>query len=296
MTNNDFDLARIQMERLAHIEFKAYFFDGVGRKDLIDRFGIKDAAATRDLTKYQDLAPNNLLYDTKRKLYVPAASFSPIFKFSTNRVLSTLAEGFGDGLQGNDSSTLMYETPHQLNQPDLKVVSVLSRAMQSKKVVRIEYNSLSSGKTKREIIPFALIDTGLRWHIRAWDRKRERFSDFIVTRIQHPKIINSSVEEHEQQKHDHNWNKIIELELIPHPSIQYKETVEIDYGMTNGSKIMSLRAAVIGYVLRRWNVDCSCDHSLQGGEYHLALKNPHSLDPNIETMVLAPGFNSDSYG
>ena len=38
---------------------------------------------------------------------------------------------------------------------------------------------MTSGKTQRVIVPFALVDTGLRWHVRAYDRKRNGFRDFL---------------------------------------------------------------------------------------------------------------------
>lgn len=286
------ELTKIQKERLAHIEFKAYFFGSVGRKDLITRFGIKDAAATRDFTKYNDLAPNNLQYDTKNRYYVPAEKFKPIFEYSTNRVLSTLAEGFGDGLKGHEISGLQCDTPHQLNQPDIKTVSILTRGMKLNKVVEITYNSVSSGKTIRKIIPFSLVDTGLRWHVRAWDRRRERFTDFVVTRIEKAKITKEFALDHELSCNDKYWNEFIEIELIPHPNILNKETIEIDYDMNCGSRLILLRKANLGYVLRRWNVDCSTDYSLKGMEYQLALKQPEKIDSTIETMILAPGYKS----
>jgi hypothetical protein len=289
--NNVEKLNKNQRERLSHIEFRAYFLGRVGRKDLSARFGIKDAAATRDFTKYSELAPRNLTYDTRRKVYIPSESFKPIFEYSTNRILSTLAEGFGDGLKENHATGLLCETPTQLNRPKLIILATISRAISNQNVVEINYRSLSSGETKREIIPFALVDNGLRWHIRAFDRKRERFTDFVLTRISKPKIlIGEEPTESEDKSNDEQWNTIVSLELIPHPSLTYKETIESDYNMKKGVLKINTRASVAGYVLRRWNVDCSTNYNLEGNEYHLALRNIEALDGSVETMTLAPGF------
>ncbi|MCW8885654.1 MAG: WYL domain-containing protein, partial [Motiliproteus sp.] len=157
----------------------------------------------------------------------------------------------------------------------------------------ISYRSLSSGETRRQIVPFALVDNGLRWHIRAYDRRRKRFTDFVLTRLSKPKLLlDEKVSEGEEEFNDDQWNTKVCLELIPHPAIKYKETIENDYNMKNGVLKVNVRAALAGYVLRRWNVDCSPDHSLTGNEYHLALKNRDSLDGSVDTMTLAPGFNS----
>jgi len=289
-------LTKTQRERLAHIEFRAYFLGSVGRKDLSARFGIKEAAATRDFTKYNELAPRNLNYDTRAKVYIPSDSFKPIFDYSANRVLATLAKGFGDGLKddlkADQGTDLLFETPTQLNQPKLDVLAQISRAITNQQAIEVGYRSLSSGETRREIVPFALVDNGLRWHTRAYDRKRRRFTDFVITRIFQPKLLpDSPVEPHEKPSEDKQWNHMVSLELIPHPSIEHSAVIESDYGMRKGVLRIRLRAAVAGYVLRRWNVDCSAGHQLQGSEYHLALRNIEALDDNVDTMALAPGYS-----
>lgn len=280
----------IQTERLVHIEFRAYFFGKVSRKDLQHRFGIKEAAATRDFNKYNELAPKNLIYSPKFKAYVISDAFFPAFKYSTPRVLSTLAEGFGDALEQQESD-LLCESPTLINPPKLSTISILSRAIVNSQVLNIGYNSLSSGSTNRDILPFALVDNGLRWHIRAWDRRRERFTDFVVTRIEKPKVVaQEQPMPHELPDKDVQWNKKLVLELIPHPRIKHSATIEKDYGMRNGQKRISIRAAVAGYMLRRWNVDCSKGYILRSEEYQLALKNLDAIDESIDNMSLAPGF------
>ncbi len=51
------DLSQAQQERLFHIDFKLRFLGAVNRNDLVNRFGIKAAAATRDISLYKELAP-----------------------------------------------------------------------------------------------------------------------------------------------------------------------------------------------------------------------------------------------
>ena len=62
--------------------------------------------------------------------------------------------------------------------------------------------------------------------------------------------------------------------------------------MVNGSVTFELRAAVTGYLLRLWNIDCSPDHSLTGAQYHLALRNPEALYA-VDNANLSPGLNSN---
>ena len=102
--------------------------------------------------------------------------------------------------------------------PDLDVLASVTRAIHLCRPLRIEYHSISSGRSTREIAPFALIDTGLRWHVRAFDRKSQEFRDFVVTRISDPTPCPKDTPlRHERPEHDVQWARIVELDLVPHP-------------------------------------------------------------------------------
>lgn len=287
------EISQSQKERLAHIDFRLYFLGAVGRNDLVNRFGIKAAAATRDLALYRELASQNIEYDTKAKVYKVSAEFKPLFEYKADRVLAALSKGIGDENVAAQQAYILSETPSQLSKPDLNVLSVLSRAIYSHKIVHIEYRSLSSGFTSREIVPFALVDNGLRWHVRAYDRRRERFTDFVLTRITNPELLSDSeLHDHELVGADKQWNRIVELELVAHPKLTHKETIELDYGMQEGVLNIDIRAAIAGYLLRRWNVDCTADADLDGAEFHLWLRNKLALY-GVENLNIAPGYLSE---
>lgn len=72
------DISQAQQERLFHIDFKLRFLGAVNRNDLVSRFGIKAAAATRDIALYKELASHNLTYDTKAKTYIGTNQFQPL--------------------------------------------------------------------------------------------------------------------------------------------------------------------------------------------------------------------------
>lgn len=284
------DISQAQKERLFHIDFKLRFLGTVSRADLANRFGVKAAAATRDLSLYKELAPDNLKYDTKAKIYNPSLEFTPLFSYSQNQVLAALGQGLGDDYVGTHRPLITAESPTQLNPPQLDVLATVSQAIHQKKALHIQYRSLSSGLTSREISPFALVDNGLRWHVRAFDRKRERFTDFVINRITKPRLLKGKLlDNHERKEADIQWNRIVEMHLVPHPQLKHPETIEQEYGMQKGILKVQVRAAVAGYVLRRWNIDCSENHELNGAEYHLWLKNHQTLY-GVENLLIAPGF------
>ena len=285
-------MTQSQRDRLAFLELRLRFVGEFRRQDLVERFGIQAAAATRDIGQYKELGPRNLDYDTKRKVYVRADWFRPVFDFAASRVLTWLSQGFGDGEPMRLRQLVACEGSELSINLDLEMLSVLTRAIHKKTAVEISYRALSSGLTTREIVPFALADNGQRWHVRAFDRRSGDFRDFVLTRIADARSVAGSVQEHETSDQDIQWNRIAEIELVPHPAnVQHPDTIEAEYGMENGALRMRVRAAMAGYLMRRWNVDCTEDHSLKGAEYHLWLRNRQALY-GVTNLVLAPGYEA----
>ena len=284
-------LSHAQRERLAYIDFRLYFFGEIGRPDLTDRFGVAPAGATRDLALYREVAPQNITFDGSNKIYRIGQAFSPLFDHASQRVLSALALGFGDGVNGSTQPLLPCESPTALSNPRMGVLAPICRAIHAKRPVAIRYHSMSSGESERVIVPFALVDTGLRWHARAFDRKRGEFRDFVITRIEAPTLLDEEPQANERPDNDIQWTRIVELDFVPHPRLERPEIIKMDYGMTDGSIRMRVRAAVAGYMLLRWSVDCSPDHRLNDEQYRLWLSDPLALY-GVENAKLAPGYQA----
>ena len=159
------DLSLVQRERLAYIDFRLYFFGEIGRPDLIERFGVAPAGATRDLALYREIAPHNITFDGSNKIYRIGQEFSPLFEHASLRVLSALSLGFGDGVNGSMQALLPCESPAALSIPKMDVLATICRGIHAKRPVAIRYHSMSSGESERVIVPFALVDTGMRWHV-----------------------------------------------------------------------------------------------------------------------------------
>lgn len=283
------DISQAQQERLFHIDFKLRFLGTVNRNDLVNRFGIKAAAATRDISLYKELAPKNLIYDTKAKAYIEADTFNPLFNHQASQTLAALCYGLGDDHVSVNTPLVSSETPTQLNFPNLDVLAKVTKAIHQSKALNIYYRSLSSGLSQRDIVPFALVDNGLRWHVRAFDRKTKQFKDFVLNRIEKPKLLSSLIETRETKEEDIQWNRMVEMHIVPHPNLKHPETIEAEYAMIEGVLRVQIRAAVAGYVLRRWNVDCSKKHTLMGPEFQLWLKNIQTLY-GVENLAIAPGY------
>ena len=205
-------------------------------------------------------------------------------------MLTALSQGFGEGIGDQLQPMVRCEFPSALSLPTMSVLAPITRAINRGKAIRLGYTSIDSGKTERELVPLALVDIGIRWHVRAFDRRSQQFRDFVFTRMENPTVLEDSpVSKAETVEHDVQWSRIIELELVPHPEHPRPEVVRMDYDMPEGVLRVNVRAANAGYMLRRWTVDCSPDHSLRGLEYALWLTDPLALY-GASNAYLAPGY------
>ena len=284
------DLSAAQRQRLAYIEFRLWFYGAVARKDVIERFEVATAAGTRDLALYKELAPGNMHYERKTYCYQPG--FVPLFGHSVDRVLAALTSGFGAGEPVASGALISHAVPARLNQPPLETLATVTRAIHAGHALRLIYHSIQKGPGRREIVPHSLVDSGLRWHVRAYDRTKGHFRDLVLTRMERVAPLPGAAPlPEERAEADEQWNLPVPLDLLPHPAHPHPGTIERDFGMQRGRLSVTLRAAVAGYVLRQWQVDCSTDARLSGADYRLWLANPQQL-AGVSSAALAPGFKA----
>jgi len=288
--SSDINVGFSQKQRLAYIDFLLMFRGHFCRSDLTSKFEMGMANATRDISLYKELAPDNAELDNPTKQYHQTKKFKPLFKHDAKKTLVKLANNITDGFDAIGDITFPVEAPSQLNVPDIFIVAKLVQAILNKKPVSIIYTSLSSGSNARELVPHSIIDNGLRWHVRAYDRKSKSFRDFVLTRISKVTLKSQDIEPHEDKLEDHQWMRMMPLQIVAHPNnVKHPTAIAMDYGMENGVLELNVRAALAGYLLRRWNVDCTLNADLSGGEYQLWLRNLQTLY-GAENLAIAPGY------
>ena len=286
-------LSAAQRQRLAFIEFRVWFFGEVARKHVLERFEVATAAGTRDMALYKELAPKNVQYEQKVYRYLP--SFRPLFQHDVNRTLAALTSGFGAGEPVATGELISHATPERLNQPSLDTLATITRAIHNRQTLSLTYHSMKKGPGERVIVPHSIVDSGLRWHVRAFDRVKGHFRDLVLTRMERVKTSDALAPPTADEliEADEQWQRQLALTLVPHPAHPHPKVIAKDFGMKNGRLVVHLRAAVAGYVLRQWQVDCSPEASLRGPEFRLRLQNPAQLD-GVSSAPLAPGFEAAS--
>ena len=199
--------------------------------------------------------------------------FHPLFEHEPETILSRLNKGMGEGISQISPPSEYCVDAIRLIHPDGDTIAALMRAITQRRAIRVRYVSLSSGETERDLVPHVLVNNGHRWHARAYDRRHGEFRDFVTTRLLQVHEL-AQAPNTEQREADSAWQRQVTLTLVPHPVLAHPEAIALDYGMTDGQLTLTVREALVGYLLQQWRVDCSPDARLDPHSHPLRLANP----------------------
>lgn len=273
-----------QERRLQFIDFRLRWEGRLNRKDLIEHFGVSVPQASLDIAKYLELAPVNLAYDASSKSYQASIDFRPVFtQSSAARYLAELLANKTGLLEPNGSSigsgVEVDLAPIPSRAIDDETLVSLVRAIKGQRTILVRYQSMSSSSMERVMSPLALGHDGFRWHVRTFCHLRNRFSDFVLTRISHVRDNGKSLV---SIKDDTEWNTMVPLVLIPHPELSEDKQAAIayDYGMTNGELVLPCRQAFLFYTLKHLGLASS-----EGPvATHIFLKNQADVQPYLDAI------------
>jgi len=157
---------------------------------------------------------------------------------------------------------------------DINVAASITRCICQNKKMTVRYLSMRDGERARSISPLAIINDGLRWHIRGYDHEHEIYKDYTLARFL---LAEERGDSDTTLASDDGWNIDVELHLEVHPGAKHPETVALDYGTEDGVKVVRIKSCMAGYFLRRWPIDFSRDAIGNPDEKHLYLKNRKDL-------------------
>lgn len=237
------------------IEIMAYWEGRVTTNHLCDCFDIGRQQASRAINSYIDEhAPDNLDYDMQMAGYTASKDFQPVFtKGCVDEYLNLLA--LNDRLVSkNNHSALGFREVTSILPPARAIEPIIMRAVvraiSKGRRLEVEYMSMNSTEPESRIIaPHSLVETPLRWHVRAYCEKNRAYRDFVLSRfIGEPEILDVSPNPSED---DEDWNTSINLVLQADPKLNnhQKSLIEKDYGMTNGELTIPSRLSQINYLL-----------------------------------------------
>jgi len=279
------DLKWWTRQRFQYIEVMAYYTGVISRSDLAETFGLSNPAATKDLKLYSDMAPDNLIYKHAVFGFVPTATFTPIFAdLNPATVLPIIADNLtviGSPVEGAEIYGITAERlPLPARLPDCELLAGITRAIKGHRQVRVSYQSLSDRDSSEERIiePHSLMNNGLRWHVRAYNNDTYDFRDFVLSRFTAVELLDDNAESN--QMYDDDWVEHVTIKLTPHPGLDDKKrkALMLDYAAEDDVTEITVRRALIGYLLQRLGVDTTADHSLNPNAYQLVVVNRDEIE------------------
>lgn len=241
-----------QSQRLRFIESRLFWSGRLRSRDLTERFNIHRSVASRDFGVYQKLAPRNMLYDRGEKYFLAGRYFLPIFGSPT---LDKLAAHSVLGDEFPADSDVFNWLPQISRYTDPAVARNVSECIKSGQELRVVYRSMSEPDgVERWISPVALVSDGRRWHARAYCHLRHDYRDFVLGRITG---ADQTRENSLELPRDEDWEEIITVQVIPHPSLSNPQQalVRMEYNMGPDGFAVECRKALLLYALVSMGLD-----------------------------------------
>jgi hypothetical protein len=243
-------------KRLQFLEFKLYWEGKVNRGDLTAEFGISIPQASVDFTKYQEMASQNISYNSSAKYYEPTETFAPIFiELSADAYFSTIICSPTESI-ATCRSDYIAAVPNPSRVINIDVLRTLVQSIKYRQVVSVDYRSFNNpqpGNT-RLISPHAFGTDGSRWHVRSFCHESNMFKDFVLGRIASATAVNESEVD---MSSDHKWFNYVDVVIGPNPKLNeaQKIIVAMDYGMTDFKLNFKCRNALLYYLLKKLGLD-----------------------------------------
>lgn len=240
-------------QRLTLLEATVFWTGELTTNFLTETFGISRVQATKDISLYLSLRPDNLRYDRSLKRYLITEQFQPLL--ITGHPQECLQVLHASQSHASSVVTLISNLPtlELLTTPsrqiDIPVLRAMLQAARFGLDIDIRYQSMTTPEpTNRRIVPHTLVFDGWRWHARAYSYTHNQFRDFVLARILHASVAGKP---QTPCPADVSWEQYLTVEIGPHPGLSaaQKLAVEYDYGMVNGKLSLPVRAALLPYCL-----------------------------------------------
>lgn len=268
-----------QRIRIQTVETLAHWTGRVNTRDLTERFGISRLIAQRDISRYLKLAPGNLSYHRQERAYLPTSIFTPmVTKGEIGEYLALEAKT--DALVSASIITQIQTPAFSLN-PD--VVRPVLFAVRAEQGVRVRYRSLTHPKgVNRILFPHQLVNSGFRWHLRAYCDLRNDFRDFTLARIVSSQALPESRPRLAAPQLDVSWQTVVTLAIVPNPRLSNEEQLLLrnEFGIRHGGSLaVQSRACLVPYILQAYQIEPSTSGDDNPQKHRLVLTNWDDIRP-----------------
>ena len=285
-------MSSTHFKHLKIIDFHLAFFGRLQRADLMIH-GEISVTTSRALSEYREQFPDRVNYDASMKTYFAAADFKPAFAHQAQVALHFMANGKIERVIDEARETALTQLPTLASSLSVALVRQLTTALTLNRPIRFDYYSASSQRAQRWVQPLAVFEATGAWYFRGYDFNKEEFRIFRFSRVlsvSQTGTVKSEVLS--AVPIDNDWQEQVTVTLMPHPNHPNPAALKLDLGLVDKLVCnLTVRKALVGFLLSSLRVDASANASLSPLEHQLYLANRHEL-VDLDSMVLAPGFSA----
>lgn len=239
-------------QRYYFIELLCYWEGRVNATHIANQFNLSQAQAADALKRYRCANPNCLEYNSSAKAHRPTPQFNPSF---ISRDVHEYLTWFASG----QLEPSYKDYVHVLRLPERQLEPLTLRAIVEavRKGLRVdvEYRSFKQPAGEgRVIAPHAFVNTGGRWHVRAFCEQSGLFKDFVLSRFSGESLLMDASPNRQQD--DQGWNTWVTLNIAPDPrlSSERRAILAQDYQITGDYKALKVRGCLVNYWLRELQI------------------------------------------
>lgn len=270
-----------RQERLRFVESMVLWEGLVRRQRVTDVFGVNLNHVTRDLRYYQEQYPGALDFRPEQRGYIAGPKFKPRYASDSPAEYLGLLQARADAAsvtalpQVGGQDLALAALPSPAMGIDKEVLREVVRAQRRGHGIAVTYLAMNSDKPSRRVLwPHALISTGLRWYVRAFDGESQSFRSLVMARIERAKPSDAACPV--EAKTDVGWHHQVTAEVIPNPGLNahQKSVIAREFGMERFDGgwrwSVELRQCLVGHFARRYRLD---DADISPEASWLALNN-----------------------
>lgn len=274
-------------ERLRFVEVVLLWEGLVRRQRVSDVFRIAPNHVSRDMRYYLERFPDAIDFRPELRGYVAGPTFKPRFASDDPGeylgLLQARADSQGAALLPLTGGTVQVGAlPSPAMGIDKTVLKQLVRAIHQGHGLAVTYLGMrAEGPSTRTLWPHALINTGLRWYVRAYDSDSTSFRSFVISRIS--AAGKSEGSSPVPASDDAGWHKHVTAHVVPHPKLNahQQSVVAREFGMKRVGKqwvwSVELRQCLAGHFARRYGLDAKLP--VASNSHWVVLRNPAELRP-----------------
>lgn len=233
-------------------------FGPVEKKAYCDVFCVSDSAASRDQDNFVQLfnekAGSEVVKKHKGKLALinqNGLPSEPVYRMPD----------LGYWLKESLGSKLLSIVAIGRTAPLADILRPILLAINDRRLVLVEYHSRNGGHTRRILAPHSLVDVVNRYHVRAWDYEKNRFADFLLSRITNCRILDQEngekipeyndeqIPEYVDNSKDQDWRTNVNLEISVKEGENLMAAI-LDFGLgEDGKKRARIKKALSQYFI-----------------------------------------------